>query len=475
MIRPTLVVGAEPESTMPQNRFDLYDWDLREVLPWTHLFRGLRLALDPKKIALGALGAVLMSAGWWSIARLAQSPPPSVPAAKTTNGASPVEDESDRRDREAALARFRALDQARRFPWEVREGTPDVYRSPLVEERGARVPASFFLVFEPIRHLTFPVVLMFQRPGLTGVGLLLGAWSLLVWALFGGAMTRIAAVQVAREGQVGALEALRFALSRYLNYVAAPILPFLGVLIIVLLCMAGGVLTLVPIADVVMGLLWFLAVAAGVVMAVAILGLALSWPLMYAAISAEATESFDALSRAYSYVLGRPWNFLFYSTVALLYGGLGMILATTFGFVVVQLSQYAVSWGGTEAHLAALHAHIPTAGGWRSNFGPADGVAPTGTASIAAYFVGFWISIVLLAIVGYAYSYFWTSSTLIYFLLRRDVDETEFEEVFLDEEEEEPFPTIAPPIGAAVSPANVSPRVEPRAAPGSLPIIDPPR
>jgi hypothetical protein len=36
------------------------------------------------------------------------------------------------------------------------------------------------------------------------------------------------------------------------------------------------------------------------------------------------------------------------------------------------------------------------------------------------------------------FSYFWTATTAIYFLLRRDVDATEMDEVFLDEDQGEP-------------------------------------
>ena len=47
--------------------------------------------------------------------------------------------------------------------------------------------------------------------------------TLLVWALFGGAITRMASVQVARNDKVGMVEALRFVLARYLSFFSAPI------------------------------------------------------------------------------------------------------------------------------------------------------------------------------------------------------------------------------------------------------------
>ncbi len=41
--------------------------------------------------------------------------------------------------------------------------------------------------------------------------------------------------------------------------------------------------------------------------------------------------------------------------------------------------------------------------------------------------------------VGYLYSYFWVSAAAIYLLLRRNVDDTELDEVRLDEEGNETF------------------------------------
>jgi hypothetical protein len=299
-------------------------------------------------------------------------------------------------------------------------------------------------------------------------------WTLFVWALFGGAITRTAAVQIAREGQVSLSESIRFALGRYVSYVGAPVLPFLGVVIIIGLCLLAGLLTWIPFLDIVIALIWILPLIAGFVMAIALVGLALGWPLMYAAISTEATESFDSLSRSYSYLLERPWHYVFYALVSLIYGGILTIVVATLGYMVIWLSAYAVSWGGGTEHLRQLYAFVPRAGGWRDAFDPhSDVPLPTGTAYYAALIVGLWAHLVFLGILGFVYSYFWSSATIIYFLLRRDVDETEFEEVFTDEPEEEPFPTVGP----ALTTLSGAP-TPPPATPGigmSLPIIDPPR
>ena len=63
------------------------------------------------------------------------------------------------------------------------------------------------------------------------------------------------------------------------------------------------------------GLVWPLALVGGLLMGIFMLGLVFGWPLMWGAISTEGTDSFDALSRSYSYVYQRPYHYLFYSIV----------------------------------------------------------------------------------------------------------------------------------------------------------------
>ena len=41
---------------------------LRQLLPWTELFQGFQVALDPRKLLLAAAGIVVMFCGWWLLA-----------------------------------------------------------------------------------------------------------------------------------------------------------------------------------------------------------------------------------------------------------------------------------------------------------------------------------------------------------------------------------------------------------------------
>src|SRR6202043_695655 len=78
--------------------------------------------------------------------------------------------------------------------------------------------------------------------------------------------------------------------------------------------------------------------------------------------------------------------------------------------------------------------------------------------TIGAGLVSVWLYLLFLVVVGFGYSYFWTASTIIYLLMRHQVDDTDLDEIHLEEEEtEDPFPKditpVVPPASSAVPPA----------------------
>jgi hypothetical protein len=66
---------------------------------------------------------------------------------------------------------------------------------------------------------------------------------------------------------------------------------------------------------------------------------------------------------------------------------------------------------------------------------------------IGAVLCSFWVTLVFMMVIGFSYSYFWTASTQMYLLMRKRVDETEMDEVYI---EEEPVP---PTFGAPTYPS----------------------
>jgi len=61
-------------------------------------------------------------------------------------------------------------------------------------------------------------------------------------------------------------------------------------------------------------------------MTLLLVGVLLGWPLMWATISVEGTDSFDALSRTYAYVFQKPLRYAAYIGFAVIIGLLGWIV-----------------------------------------------------------------------------------------------------------------------------------------------------
>ena len=139
------------------------------------------------------------------------------------------------------------------------------------------------------------------------------------------------AVQLAREEKIGLVESVKFVLKKYLSYIGAPVFPIVGILFFVVLCVLGGLLGRIPwFGEIFAGVLWVLPLIAGFVMVIIAIGLVLGWPLMYATISAEGSDSFDAISRSYSYIYQRPWRYAWYWVVSVLYGAIVIAFVTMF-------------------------------------------------------------------------------------------------------------------------------------------------
>ena len=102
--------------------------------------------------------------------------------------------------------------------------------------------------------------------------LLCGVWELLVWGLFGGAISRIAALKFTRGEAPDIFGAVRHAGSRILSYSMAPLVAlggaavFAGQLFVLGLLMRVGVLAMIA------GLIWPFVLLLGLLMAILLIG-----------------------------------------------------------------------------------------------------------------------------------------------------------------------------------------------------------
>lgn len=375
----------------------------RELLPWLVIFRTFRLAKSLPLLFLATLGAVLTPVGW----RIGE--------------ALFVPDQLVERDPQFAGR----VEQNRLWPFE-RSATP-------VPNDG-RFPRSVREIVEASPSVLDPIYFRFVDP-LVGLldarltvtqaayyvfGLL---WMLIVWGFFGGAITRIAVVKLGREEPLGLGEAVRHAGARLGAYVGSPLFPLVGVVLVALPIYGLGWLARCDWGLLAVGVVWILALFGGLLIAVLLLGLLFGWPLMWGTISAEERgDVFEAFSRSYSYAFQRPLHYLFYAALATCYGALAWLLVYHFSECIIRFAEWA----------AALGAGVDRWGDiMRLRDAPSLG---TGALRYGVLLMDLGAGLVRSIAAGFGYALFWCLAAAAYLLLRRDTDQTEFDEVFVETE-----------------------------------------
>jgi hypothetical protein len=379
-----------------------------EIFPWLSIAKSAGLAMTLRLMTFGAVAVLLTLLGWIAVARIFSyegEPNRSWSGAFTEQTAWQVIDHT-----------VPSRPFARSFP-----GSRSPAMLNTTDESGLNIDAGGPMI-RTWAVLSQPVwqILSIQAP-ISGksltvrdfLSLVISAfWGLAVWAYFGAAISRVAAVQLATGEQVGWGASLRWAGNKWLAYFSAPLLPILGVALAVVPILLLGLLMRSSFLAVLIALAWPLLLAAGFVMAILLVGVLLGWPLMWATVSVEGTDSFDALNRTYSYIFQRPFRSLFYTIVATLIGWLGWFVVENFAASVIWLA----SWAAGIQRIQELTVRSSE-----------SSLAFTATSLIA-----FWAGWVKLLAIGYSFSYFGVASTSIYYLLRRDVDARETDEVYLD-------------------------------------------
>jgi hypothetical protein len=450
---------------MPDTVVELGKVDWKRIFPWVRLFRVFRTAIDLRMLTLSCVALVALAVGDWVFTSL-----PFAAAAKS----SPESRVAYTWHRPAADNPLDLPAKVVHNPWGALVGVASSWEGMLQPAR---------TVLEPARVILLPDASWSQK-ALAWTRLL---WALCVWAILGGAMTRIAAVEQATDAPMAFSGALRFSLENFLSYMTAALLPVVGIGIFWLLCTIGGWIGRIPyIGPPALGLLWGLELAFGFLMALILIAAVAGWPLMYATIGVEASDGFDAFSRSYSYVFTRPWHYLWFAIVALTYGAFVTTFISVVASLVVYLSAAGVASGMGPTRAAEMLFGAPDSVG-----GPAFiSKATTSNVGAGTYIAGAWLQLVGLLVAAFATSFFWTASTVIYLLLRHVDDATDFREVFPppteDKDELRPFVGVAasdqpvierPPEGDfAAGPRRVpgvsdleKPRIDP-SAPASPPV-----
>ena len=391
--------GGVHGSGQPGSTVHEIQWS--DALPWWILFRAAGACFSPTIVFLAALGSVATWAGWSLADRLGLE-----------HGAATV-----------ATAATAAAADGLVLP----NGTAGTTAgSPLVPSR--RVLPGLAGLLDRIPRVAADVLRLVAvpfRPTATmrqmAAALARLGWFVLVWSIFGTAITRHIALKLIGEDAPGFTGSLLYGSAKWLSAFNAVAFVLAG---IVALSVPGAVLGLLMRTDwglALAGVIWPLVLVGAVVLSILAIGIVAGWPLMVAAVGVERGDSFQAISTAFSYLYQRPLHYAFYALVALLVAVPAIAAAGLFADATGTLAMWAASFGmGHDRTVAVL-----------------EGVSAAGAAATAAPWgaraIGFWMRGLEALLSSFGWGYFWAIATAAYLLLRRDVDGTEFDEVVLDE------------------------------------------
>ena len=244
-------------------------------------------------------------------------------------------------------------------------------------------------------------------------------WFVLVWSIFGTAISRHVALKLVGEDTPGIVGATWFGSRKWLPAFNAVLFVLVGIFA---LSVPGAVLGLAMRTEwglAFAGAVWPLVLLGAVVLAILAVGMIAGWPLMVACVGVERGDSFQAISTAFSYLYQRPLHYAFYAIVALLVSIPTLLVAGLFAHATADLAMWATSFGmGHERTATVL-----------------DGLAAGGPAAAAwgVKAIGFWTRGLETLLSSFGWGYFWAIATAAYLLLRQDVDGTELDEVVLEE------------------------------------------
>jgi len=269
--------------------------------------------------------------------------------------------------------------------------------------------------------------------------LVFAAINLCVVSVGGGAICRIAALQFARGEKPGVTESLRFSIKRFTSFLGTPIVPMIIVAMVGACVVIIGLISNIPLGlgELAVGVLTLPALAAGAIIAAVVLGVIGGFNLTFPAVAYDGSDSLDAVSRAFNYVYARPWRMGFYTAIAVIYGAICYIFVRFFAFLLLWSTYRGLCLGAItqsacglpdkiaaiwpEPSFSRLVAYSSAAGNWSE--------------SAAALLVYLSALVIVGLVASFIISFYFSSNTVIYAMMRNQVDDTPLEQIYTEAEE----------------------------------------
>jgi hypothetical protein len=169
---------------------------------------------------------------------------------------------------------------------------------------------------------------------------------------------------------------------------------------------------------------------------------------MFPAIAYEGTDSFGAMNNSFCYIYKKPWRMAFYTAIAAVYGAICYAFVRFFVFLLLWITHQSMQFGSKlvssisslfnkESDVLSKFGAIWPEPSFQNLFGVAI-AEPVGGMQIFTFYVMhviIWIFVLLLA--SFIMSFYFSANSIIYALMRNQVDNTPMNDIYIPQDIEE--------------------------------------
>jgi hypothetical protein len=238
----------------------------------------------------------------------------------------------------------------------------------------------------------------------------------------GGAIARMQACWHARSHRLSMNDAIDYSLSRWRALILAIFGPAMFVAAITIVLMVMGLILLnIPWLNLIGGLLYGVSLLLGFLVAMIAVGYAACFPMLIPAVIVENCGGGEAVQRSYSYVLTKSFRFAGYLFV--------LVVSLVLGFLVVRLvTNVTLDLTANLVGAWTFNNSLHNAGALRDTVVPL--VSITWYESSAGWLINMWETILHYLMIGWVFSGFFSTSTMLYLLMRKVCDEQDTRDIW---------------------------------------------
>ncbi|MFG0251475.1 MAG: hypothetical protein ACF8NJ_01215 [Phycisphaerales bacterium JB038] len=250
----------------------------------------------------------------------------------------------------------------------------------------------------------------------TVFSIVFGVLLILLFCFAGGAISRMTALDLSEGRAMRSTEGIGFSLARFRGSLLSLLFfPIVALLLCLLIAVVWGILLRFPALNIIGALGCGLALLLGLIVVLIGVGFLACFSLMVPALAVEQTDGYDAQQRAYAYLLARPGHLVLYTLLALIQGAVALTIIWVVALATLNLTAALAGWIGGDAVQEM-------AGGWSRLLEDREVWMLSGTQRFAAGLIGIWRAILAALVAAFLISFYFSSQTIIYLLLRWEAD-----------------------------------------------------